>query len=136
MINFCPNCKSIINAGATFCTKCGVNILDFNEKRETPQKVEVIEETQSLQRTPLSQEKSGKVKINTTPTKANLPKTYFSVISALFIIAGCINLIYGIATIVTSILAAFAISSGIFSILIGVTLMKVDEILWDFRNNK
>lgn len=134
MINFCPNCKSIINAGATFCTKCGVNILDFNEKREVLRNIETTEVSQPLQQAPLPQEKNKKA--NATPTKVNLPKTYFSVISALFIIAGCINLIYGIATIVTSIFAAFAISSGIFSILIGVTLMKVDEILWDFRNKK
>lgn len=134
MINFCPNCKSIINAGATFCTKCGVNILDFNEKREVPRNIETTEVPQPLQQVPLPQEKNKKA--NATPTKANLPKTYFSVISALFIVAGCINFIYGIATIVTSILAAFAISSGVFSILIGVTLMKVDEILWDFRNKK
>lgn len=34
MINFCPNCKSIINDGDIFCAKCGVNILDFKEAKE------------------------------------------------------------------------------------------------------
>lgn len=134
MINFCQKCHSIVNDGAIFCTKCGVNILDFNEQREVPRNIETTEVPQPLQQAPLPQEKNKKA--NATPTKANPPKTYFSAISAFFIIAGAINIAAGISEINTSVISAFAFSSGLSSILTGVILMKVDEILWDFRNKK
>lgn len=138
MINFCPNCKSIINAGATFCAKCGVNILDFNEKREVTKEVTTEVETtdvaQPLQKIPLLQEKNKKS--NTAPAKVNLPKTYFSALSALFIIAGCINILYGFIADDLAFITYTSISSGVSSILIGVILMKIDEILQDFKNRK
>lgn len=136
MINFCPNCHSIINDGAVFCNNCGVNILDFKEIKETVQasqqpSVNSIEENipngQNFNNTyPQGnnvQQNNPNIKL---PKLQNYP---FSTIAAFFILLGVAAIIYGFFGADLEFTAAFSVISGAFAVLIGCILARIDSIL-------
>lgn len=137
MINFCPNCHSIVNDGATFCAKCGVNILDFNESKESTQnsqqnrserfEVNIVDEQEQPQADYTQSETISSN--NDRGRKPKLNRYPFSVLAVFCIIGGSFTVIYGIFGAKLEITSVFSIVSGNFFIVLGVILTKVEAIL-------
>ncbi len=137
MINFCPNCHSIVNDGATFCAKCGVNILDFNESKESTQnsqqnrserfEVNIVDEQEQP---PTDYTQSENISTtNDIGRKPKLKRYPFSVLAAFCIIGGIFTVIYGVWGAELEITSVFSIISGNFFIVLGIILAKVEAIL-------
>lgn len=137
MINFCPNCHSIINDGAVFCKNCGVNILDFKEIKEPIQAPQQNSANNIEENIPNVQNFNN----NTYPQGNNIPQNNpniklpklqrypFSTIAAFFILLGVAAIIYGFFGADLEFTAAFSVISGVFALLIGFLLLKIDAIL-------
>lgn len=137
MINFCPNCHSIVNDGATFCAKCGVNILDFNESKESTQnsqqnrserfEVNIVDEQEQPQ---ADYTQSENISTNNGRDRQPKLKRYpFSTIAVFCIFGGVFTVGYGIWGAKLEITAVFSIVSGNFFIVLGSILAKIDSIL-------
>ena len=136
MINFCPNCHSIINDGAVFCKNCGVNILDFKEIKEPTQLPQQpsdnnIEENISNGQNFNDAYPQGNNVLQNNPNM-KLPKLQrypFSTIAIFFILLGAAAIFYGFFGADLEFTAAFSVISGVFAVLIGSLLLKIESIL-------
>ena len=142
MINFCPKCHSIINDGAVFCKNCGVNILDFKEIKESPQVTQQPSVNSIEENIPNGQYFNNNNNNNNTYPHGNnvpqnnpnlkLPKLQrypFSTIATFFILLGVAAIFYGFFGADLEFTAAFSVISGVFAVLIGSLLLKIDSIL-------
>ena len=137
MINFCPKCHSIINDGAVFCKNCGVNILDFKEIKEPIQAPQQPSVNSIEGNIPNGQNFNN----NTYPQGNNVPQNNpnmklpklqrypFSTIATFFILLGAAAIFYGFFGADLEFTAAFSVISGVFALLIGFLLLKIDAIL-------
>lgn len=137
MINLCPKCHSIINDGAVFCKNCGINILDFKEIKEPIQAPQQTSVNSIEENIPNVQNFNN----NTYPQGNNVPQNNhkiklpklqrypFSTIAAFFILLGVAAIIYGFFGADLELTTVFSVISGVFAVLIGCILARIDSIL-------